>query len=211
MDRGYFGEFILVMIYWNQQNVVMVLWVFQMGVEPNLKVFFCGKVQLFAHFISCYRGMSLTIVDYFVCLGLLIKVLLLFLKIRYKAILGCQWQVPAVTPFQFLWACLQSRHCCSKFNCSIYLSILLSSICSPLLSVSFTPSILLFYLLFAWHQGLSGEVAFSIVQTSSVCAQNTENTHRTTRNCTVKIQSTLQFNYSKIIRKLIVYFTYLIH
>ena len=35
----------------------------------NLKVFFCGTVPLLAHFISCYRGMSLTSVDFLVCLG----------------------------------------------------------------------------------------------------------------------------------------------
>ena len=35
----------------------------------NLKVFFCGTVPLFAHFISCYRGMSLTSVDFLMCLG----------------------------------------------------------------------------------------------------------------------------------------------
>ena len=36
----------------------------------NLEVLFCGTVQLFAHFISCYRGMSLTSVDFLVCLGI---------------------------------------------------------------------------------------------------------------------------------------------
>ena len=39
----------------------------------NLEVFFCGTVQLFAHFILCYRGMSLTIVDFLLCLELYIK------------------------------------------------------------------------------------------------------------------------------------------
>ena len=39
----------------------------------NLKVFFCGTVPLFAHFILCYRGMSLTIVDFLMCLELYIK------------------------------------------------------------------------------------------------------------------------------------------
>ena len=39
----------------------------------KLEVFFCGTVQLFAHFILCYRGMSLTSVDFFMCLELYIK------------------------------------------------------------------------------------------------------------------------------------------
>ena len=39
----------------------------------NLEVFFCGTVQLFAHFILCHRGMSLTIVDFLMCLELYIK------------------------------------------------------------------------------------------------------------------------------------------
>ena len=38
----------------------------------NLEVFFCGTVQLFAHFISCYWGMSLTSVDFLMCLGITI-------------------------------------------------------------------------------------------------------------------------------------------
>ena len=75
----------------------MVLWIFQREWErcKNLKVFFCGTVQLFAHFILCYRGMILTNVDYFVCLGL-VKVLLLLLKVRWKAILGYPWRFQAV-------------------------------------------------------------------------------------------------------------------
>ena len=50
----------------------MVLWIFQMKLEQckTLKVFFCGTVQLFAHFISCYRGMSLTSIDFLMCLGI---------------------------------------------------------------------------------------------------------------------------------------------
>ena len=35
---------------------------------------------------------------------------------------------PRKTGSTFLWACLLSRLCCSPFNCSIFLSILLSSI-----------------------------------------------------------------------------------
>ena len=75
MDMRYFWEFILVLIYRNQQNFVMVLWIFQMELDwcKKLEVFFCGTVQLFAHFILCYRGMSLTSVDFFMCLELYIK------------------------------------------------------------------------------------------------------------------------------------------
>ena len=53
----------------------MVLWIFQTELKlcKKLKVFFCGTVPLFAHFILCYRGMSLTIVDYFMCLGITIS------------------------------------------------------------------------------------------------------------------------------------------
>ena len=49
----------------------MVLWIFQTELKQckNLKVFFCGTVPLFAHFISCYRGMLLTSVDFLMCLG----------------------------------------------------------------------------------------------------------------------------------------------
>ena len=77
MERCYFWEFIL-FICWNEENFDMVMWIFQMKLErcKNLKVFFCGTVPLFAHFILCYRGISLTVFDYFVCLGLLVKVLL---------------------------------------------------------------------------------------------------------------------------------------
>ena len=49
----------------------MVLWIFRMELKQwkDLKGFFCGTVPLFAHFISCYRGMSLTSFDFFMCLG----------------------------------------------------------------------------------------------------------------------------------------------
>ena len=49
----------------------MVLWIFQTELKQckNLKVSFCGTVPLFAHFISCYRGMLLTSVDFLMCLG----------------------------------------------------------------------------------------------------------------------------------------------
>ena len=124
----------------------------------NLEVFFCGTVQLFAHFILCYRGMSLTIVDFLLCLELYIKSVLgdeLFqitanLVLVWLDKLWCLCHLVHEYRPTFLWACLLSRHCCSLFNCSIFLSILLSSLCSPLLSVSFTPSILLLYLLFTW-------------------------------------------------------------
>ena len=98
MERCYFWEFIL-FICWNEENFDMVMWIFQMKLErcKNLKVFFCGTVPLFAHFILCYRGISLTVFDYFVCLGLLVKVLLCC---SWK---WCQWKV-----ILGLW-------CCSRF------------------------------------------------------------------------------------------------
>ena len=40
-----------------------------MEAMQKFKVFFCGTVQLFAHFILCYKGMSLTSVDFLMCLG----------------------------------------------------------------------------------------------------------------------------------------------
>ena len=56
----------------------------------KLEVFFCGTVQLFAHFILCYRGMSLTSVDFFMCLELYIKSVISdnLLRITANLVLG---------------------------------------------------------------------------------------------------------------------------
>ena len=116
MDRSYFWEFILVLIHWNLQNFVMVLWIFQMELDwcKKLEVFFCGTVQLFAHFILCYRGMSLTSLDFFMCLELYIKSVISdnSLRITANLVLGLTssgaWQDCAIwfTKFRptFLWA-----------------------------------------------------------------------------------------------------------
>ena len=75
MERCYFWDFVIVQFWLTEMNKILSWfseyfkwnWVDY----KNIKVSFCGLVQLLAYFIPCYMDELLTHFDYLVCSGVI--------------------------------------------------------------------------------------------------------------------------------------------